>query len=163
MVGFVTFDRNIFDHPFFKRGPMTECEAFMWMISNAAWTDIKHRLGPIMFDVSCGSFVATLRELQSRFMWNSDKIVRTPLKGHEKKNMAISIRVGPKNKSNTHVNICNQDKYQSRGRIKVDDNLNFQKVGKQTYGKTYEGRTTDAVKKQGNNINYYSRSSKFRL
>ena len=116
-----------------------------------------------MFDVSCGSFVATLHELQSRFMWDSDKIVRTPLKGHEKKNMAISVRVGPKNQSNTHVNICNQDKYQSRGRIKVDDNLNFQKVGKQTYGKTYEGRTTDAVKKQGNNINYYSRSSKFRL
>ena len=129
---------------------MTEWEAFMWMISNAAWSDTKHCLGPIMVDVPRGSFVATLRELQSRFMWDSDKRVRTFLKGLAKNDMAVSVRVGSKNHSKTHVTICNYEEYQSRGRTKIDDNFNSQKVEKQTHEKTHDGRTQGTVKHEEN-------------
>lgn len=138
MSGFISIERDIWDHPLFANGEMTEREAFMWMIARAAWADTRHKVGSELVEVKRGSFVTTLRELQGVFMWKSDKRVRTFLKSLENNDMIGRTTVGTANAPKTHVTICNYEVYQSGGRTKDAP-------------KTHDGRTTDAVKEQGNN------------
>ena len=76
MTGWVAIDRGIFEHTFFSREPMSEREAWVWIITRAAWQDTRHRVGSVIVDVPRGSFMATLREMQHAWMWGSDKRVR---------------------------------------------------------------------------------------
>lgn len=139
MSGFISIERDIWDHPLFANGEMTEREAFMWMIARAAWADTRHKVGSELVEVKRGSFVTTLRELQSVFMWKSDKRVRTFLKSLENNDMIGRTTVGTANAPKTHVTVCNYDLYQSVGRTKDAP-------------RTHGGRTTDAVKEQDNKI-----------
>lgn len=141
MSGFVTIERRLWDHPLFTPAPMTEREAWMWMIAQAAWAETRHRVGSELVTVPRGSFMATLREMQSAFMWGSDKRVRTFLKMLEKEGMIGRTTLGAKNAPKTQISICNYDEYQSRGRTKD---------APKTQDRTHHGRTTDAVKEQGN-------------
>lgn len=144
MTGFITIERKLWDHPLFKPEPMTEREAWMWMIAQAAWAGTRHRVGGELLDVPRGSFMATLRDMQGVFMWGSDKRVRTFLKKLEKDGMIGRTTVGTKNAPKTHVTICNYDEYQTIGRTKD---------APETHERTHHGRTTDAVKKPSNHIN----------
>ena len=84
MSGFITVERKIWKNPVFSDAEMTEREAFIWMVSNAAWSETTHLVGSELFPVQRGSFMETLRGLQSVFMWKSDKRVRGYLKKLEK-------------------------------------------------------------------------------
>ena len=139
MTGFITIERDLWDHPLFKREPMTEREAWIWMISQAAYAGTQHRVGAEVVAVERGSFMVTLRELQSQFMWQSDKRVRNFLQKLENHGMLTVLTLGKRNARKTHVSICNYDEYQSGGRSK-------------DAAKTHRGRTGDAVKKQGNKV-----------
>lgn len=139
MSGFITLDRALWDHPIFAKSPMTELEAFAWMVKTAAWADTKHRIGVDLVDVLRGSFMITLREMQAAFMWQSDKKVRNFLKKLENHGIISVLTVGKRNARKTHVTICNYEDYQSPGRSK-------------DAAKTHRGRTGDAVKKQDNKI-----------
>ena len=143
MSGFITIERKLWDHPLFTPAPMTEREAWMWMIAQAAWAETRHRVGSEMVTVPRGSFMATLREMQSVFMWGSDKRVRTFLKTLEKEGMIGRTTLGAKNAPKTQISICNYEEYQTRGRTKD---------APKTQDETHHGRTTDAVKKQGNKV-----------
>ncbi|SEN50760.1 hypothetical protein SAMN04489859_1008101 [Paracoccus alcaliphilus] len=138
MAGFITIERDLWDHPLFKRSEMTEREAWMWMLAQSAWDDTRHRVGSEMIEVPRGSFVTTLREMQSVFMWRSDKRVRTFLTVLEREGMIGRTTVGSANAPKTHVTICNYDKYQIDGRTKDAPG-------------THRGRAEDAVKKEYNN------------
>ena len=116
MSGFISIERSIWDHPFFGKEPMSRREAWMWMLAQAAWKDTQHRVSGTLFDVPRGSFMATLREMQSAFGWQSDKKVRSFLKALEGADMIGRKTVGPRNSNKTHVTICNYDEYQSSGR-----------------------------------------------
>ena len=144
MSGFITIERKLWDHPLFTPAPMTEREAWVWMIAQAAWAETRHRVGSEMVTVPRGSFMATLREMQGVFMWGSDKKVRTFLKTLEKEGMIGRTTLGAKNAQKTQVSIRNYEEYQSRGRTKD---------APKTQGGTHHGRTTDAVKNHTNHIN----------
>lgn len=118
MSGWVRVQRDVFDHDFFAKEPMSEREAWLWMLAKAAWDNTRHRVGSQMVDVPRGSFMVTLRELQSVFMWRSDTKVRNFLKRLEAERMIERTTCGPKNAPKTHVTICNYDEYQSRERTK---------------------------------------------
>ena len=118
---------------------MSEREAWIWMISKAAWAGTSHRVGCDMVDVPRGSFMETLRNMQSMFMWGSDKKVRNFLKKLENHEMIAVLSVGKRNARKTHVTIHNYEEYQSGGRSK-------------DAAKTHGGRSGDAVKKQGNKV-----------
>jgi len=133
MSGFITIERSLWDHPIFARAPMTEREAWIWMIGQAAWAETQHFVGGKSVKIERGSFVLTLREMQSKLMWASDKRVRNYLKKLENCCMIAVQILAEGNAKKTHVTICNYDEYQSKGRSK-DAN------GTQT------GRKRDAVK-----------------
>lgn len=136
MSGFITVERSVWKHPIFKASEMSEREAWIWMISKAAWSDTKHAVGAEVHEVERGSFITTLREMQSAWMWGSDKRVRTFLRKLEKNGMLRVHTKGERNARKTHVTICNYDEYQSSGRTT-------------DAAKTHDGRTTDAVKNKG--------------
>lgn len=138
MTGFIAVDRSVWDHPLFTPSEMSEREAWLWMLSRAAWVETQHRVGNRLVSVPRGSFMATLREMQSAFMWRSDKRVRTFLAMLEKDGMIGRTTIGAANAQKTHITICNYDKFQTVGRTKDAP-------------KTHDGRTADAVKEQENN------------
>lgn len=139
MSGWIRVERNLFDsHPFFDKEPMSEREAWVWMIAKAAWEDTRHKVGKVMLDVPRGSFMVTLREMQSAFMWRSDTRVRNFLKRLEAEGMIERTAVGSRNAPKTHVTVCNYNEYQSSERTKASP-------------KTHRERTKNAVKKQENN------------
>ncbi len=118
MTGWISVERNIFEHTFFAREPMSEREAWLWMLSQAAWQDTQHRVGGAMVDVPRGSFMTTLREMQAVFMWRSDSRVRNFLKRLEAERMTERTVCGSRNAPKTHVTICNYNEYQQRERTK---------------------------------------------
>lgn len=113
MTGWIRVERKVFTDEFFAREPMSEREAWMWMIAKAAWEDTTHRVGGQVLPVSRGSFMVTLREMQSAFGWRSDTKVRNFLKRLEEERMAERTTCGPRNAPKTHVTICKYDEYQS--------------------------------------------------
>lgn len=137
MSGFITIQRDLWEHELFADGEMTEREAWVWMIAQAAWKDTEHRVGSAVKSVPRGGFMTTLRGLQKAFKWKSDKRVRTFLNMLENEEMIGRTVVGQRNAPKTHVTICNYDEYQTAGRTKDAP-------------KTHRGRTKDAVKEQGN-------------
>ena len=136
MSGFIAVDRSIWKHAIFAPAPMTEREAFIWMIARAAWSDTTHLIGANLAEIKRGSFAATLREMQSAFMWASDKKVRNYMKKLENHGIIAVQTLGESRSKKTHITICNYDEYQSSGRTKDEQG-------------THERRTKDAVK---NNI-----------
>ena len=137
--GFVTIERDLWDHELFADGEMTEREAWMYMIAQAAWKNTEHRVGKSMTSVPRGSFMVTLRGLQKAFKWKSDKRVRNFLTMLENEEMIGRTVVGQRNAPKTHVTIRNYNEYQKAGRTKDAP-------------KTHRGRTKDAVKEQRNKI-----------
>ena len=126
--------RDLFDHGFFAREPMSEREAWVWMIARAAWKETRHRIGSEMVNVPRGSFFCTLRELQQAWGWGSDKRVRTFLKRLENERMVDASTDAKK----TQITICNYD--------------DFQDIGRNADASQAEnGRSADALKEQVNN------------
>lgn len=134
MSGWIAISRDLFAHEFFAREPMSEREAWVWMIAKAAWKETRHRIGGGVVDVPRGAFFCTLRELQHAWGWGSDKRVRTFLKRLENERMIDASTDTGK----TQISICNYEQYQEAGRspdASQDEN----------------GRSRDALKEQVNN------------
>ena len=139
MTGWVRVSRAIFEHELFAQEPMSEREAWLWLVAKAAWKDTQHRVGGVVHDVPRGSLFATLRELQAAWKWGSDGRVRRFLDLLE--NQRMIQRSGDAGK--TRITICNYSKFQDAER--TDDAA----VTVQT---TQPRRTDDALKEQGNKI-----------
>lgn len=108
-VGWISVERAIFDHDFFATEPMSEREAFIWMIARAAYKDTRHRVGSRMMDVSRGTFYATHREMQRIWRWKSHYRVQKFLVRLEGEGM-IEATAGP---GKSHITICNYGDYQT--------------------------------------------------
>lgn len=132
MSGWIAISRDLFEHDFFAREPMSEREAWVWMLAKAAWKDTTHRIGSDMVPVPRGSFFCTLRELQSAWGWASDKRVRTFLKRTQEGRMADASAAHGK----THITICNYNQYQNDGRSED---------ASETQGRTQNGRTKETT------------------
>jgi hypothetical protein len=133
MSRWVRTDCEILSHPLFKPEPFTEREAWLWLITRAAWKDTHHRVGAEMVSVPRGSLFVTLRELQTAWKWVSDKRVRSFLNMLEKNAM---IGRGA-DAGKTHITICNYSKYQDAGQGEDED---------MDATRTQAGRKQDALK-----------------
>ncbi len=134
MSGWIAISRDLFEHGFFAREPMSEREAWVWMIARAAWKETRHRIGAEMVNVPRGSFFCTLRELQQAWGWKSDKRVRTFIKRLENERMVDASTDAKK----TQITICNYDDFQDIGR-------------NADASQSENGRAADALKEQVNN------------
>lgn len=134
---------DIFEHEFFATAePFSEREAWLWLISNAAWKDTQHRIGNEMVDVPAGSLFVTLRGLQSAWRWKSDKRVRSFISRLENGRMVETKTDAGK----THITICNYTRFQDAGR-------------KEDAARTQAGRSADALKTP---VHQYTNTSSLR-
>jgi hypothetical protein len=108
MSRWVRIDCDIFDHELFDQSELSEREAWIWLITRAAWKDTRHRIGADMVPVPRGSMFATLRQLASAWGWKSDYRVRSFLDSLEKEAMIKRYA----NAGKTQITICNYSKFQ---------------------------------------------------
>lgn len=129
MSRWIRVQTNVFDHELFTAEPLSQREAWLWLIANAAWKETRHRVGNDVLTVPVGSMFYTLRGLQLAWRWGSDKRVRTFLSMLEREGM-----IGTKTDAGkTHISICNYSRYQDAGRTEDASG-------------THGGRSEDALK-----------------
>lgn len=92
-------------------GPMSEAEAWLWLIENAAWKETARRTtqGGVI-KIERGQMHVSLQGLSSAWNW-SIKRVRCFLERLEKGSMVGT----QKGKGGTLLTICNYSKYQDKG------------------------------------------------
>lgn len=110
MSGYFVVYRAVFEHVDFADEPFTEREAWMWLISEAAWKPKKVRLGSGSVVLERGQVVHSLRFLASRWKW-SVKRVRGFIDRSEKRGRLTKKRAH----DGSILTICNYDKYQLQG------------------------------------------------
>lgn len=105
--GVFAVDRGIFDHPIFAPEPYTEREAWLWMLSAAAWADKRVRVGKAMLDLKRGQLAFATRFLAGKWRWAHTKVVRF-LNRLKSDTMIATLAT----REATLITICNYDQYQ---------------------------------------------------
>lgn len=100
---------DIMNHELFADTPYSEREAWIWIITRAAWKDTSHRVGSTMLEVKRGTFFCTIRQLQDAWKWRSTRQVHQFLELLKSQNMIETETETGK----TLLSVCNYDKYQS--------------------------------------------------
>src|SRR6185312_6158332 len=105
--GVFAVDRGIFDHPMFAPEPYTEREAWLWMLSAAAWSDKRIRVSKSMIELKRGQLAFATRFLAVKWQWSHSKVVRF-LKRLEIDTMIRTLAT----RESTLITICNYNEYQ---------------------------------------------------
>lgn len=106
--GFVAIDRGVWDHPLFADEKFSEREAWLWLLSSAAWADKRIRVGKTVIDLKRGQLAFATRFLAQKWKWAHSKVVRFL---NKLKNDTM-VTTEP-TRDATLITICNYDKYQS--------------------------------------------------
>jgi hypothetical protein len=104
--GVFAVDRGIWDHSMFAREPFTEREAWLWMVSSAAWAAKRVRVGRAQIELQRGQLAFATRFLAEKWKWAHSKVVRF-LKRLEIDTMVSTSAT----REATLITICNYDKY----------------------------------------------------
>lgn len=107
--GFVWIQRGFLDHPIFAKEPLTEREAFLWMITEAAWKPRRTRVHHTAVMLERGQLAHSTRFMAAAWQWSEARVRRYLNR--------LKIDAMVKVESDAHatrVTICNYDKYQSK-------------------------------------------------
>lgn len=105
--GVFAFDRGIWDHPSFAHEPLTEREAWAWLIGEASFKARTKRIGSVVLDLKRGQVAASLRFMADKWQWSEPRVRRFLKRLKTDAMIDASTDAGI-----TVVNICNYDKYQ---------------------------------------------------
>lgn len=108
--GVFAVSRAVFDHPAFAKEPFTEREAWLYLISEAAWRPVTIRVGGVQVDLQRGQCAHSIRYLADRWKWSKSRVDR--FLGRLKIGTMIGTQAGH---GVTVVTICNYDDYQVVG------------------------------------------------
>lgn len=105
--GVFAVDRGIFSDPDFAPEPFTEREAFLWLVSEAAWKPHTRRQGRAMIKLERGQLCHAVRFMADIWKWSKSRVDRflTRLKNRD----MIKINSGTKI---SIISICNYEIYQ---------------------------------------------------
>lgn len=124
--GVFAVDRGIFDHPLFAPEPYTEREAWLWLISAAAWKAKRVRVGRTMVDLTRGQLAFSERFFAQKWQW-AKTTVRRFLARIKSEAMILTQKSGPQNGPEadrfcTIITICNYERYAFDGSAKGPQN-----------------------------------------
>lgn len=105
--GVFAVDRGIWDHPIFADEPLTEREAWQWLISEAAFRSRKKRVGDTVFDLRRGQLVASIRFMGEAWQWDKSKVSRFLKKLKSEAMIETQARHDA-----TVITVCKYDVYQ---------------------------------------------------
>jgi hypothetical protein len=107
--GYIALARGWFEHDFFVKEPLTEREAFIWLIFEAAWKPTRVRRNDSMVSLGRGELAHALEFMRAAWRWQSKSRVVRFLARLEAEQM---IERKPLRDA-THITICNYEKYQN--------------------------------------------------
>lgn len=105
--GVFAVDRGIWDHPIFRRQPFSEREAFIWLVSAAAYKPRRVRVGSAVIELDRGQLAHSLRHLAGLWMWPEPNVRR-----FLKRLKSDAMIDADSDAGATRVTICNYDRYQ---------------------------------------------------
>ena len=108
MAGTVRISRDIFGHECFADEPLTEREAWVWLIMEAAWKPHTRRVGDYIVDVDRGQVAASVRFMASAWKWTPAKVQR-----FTKRLIRLGMISAKTDTGVSVVTICNYDEYQA--------------------------------------------------
>lgn len=105
--GYIFLSRGALEHEFFRRQEYSEFEAWVWLLTEAAWKPRSRRLGEFVVDLERGQLVASVRHMAEVWTWSKGKVERymgrlkteTMVRTHTETGITI-------------ITICNYGKYQ---------------------------------------------------
>jgi hypothetical protein len=105
--GVFAVDRGIWNHPSFANEPLSEREAWVWLIGEAAFKTRTRRIGSVAIELSRGQVAASLRFMADKWQWSEPRVRRflKRLKTDAMIDAATDAGV-------TVITICNYTKYQ---------------------------------------------------
>ncbi|MCP3393392.1 hypothetical protein NLM27_32055 [Bradyrhizobium sp. CCGB12] len=70
-------DRGVFDHPkFLHDEPLSRLEAWLWLLSRAAWRPIRLRISGRVIELRRGQLAASTRYMADRWRWKEPRVRR---------------------------------------------------------------------------------------
>lgn len=135
MSGHFKISREVWDHPAFKAGEMTQREAFFWIVSEAAWKPHTRRIGAAVVELDRGQLAASTRYMAKMFQWTEARVRR-----YLKMLAEWQIIDAASDAGVTVITVCNYDRYQ--GERRTSDAPSDAEA-------TQHRRTSDAKEKAG--------------
>jgi hypothetical protein len=74
--GVFAVDRGIWDHPIFANEPLTEREAWIWLIGEAAFKPHRRRVGIHQVELARGQVAASTRFMADKWGWSEPRVRR---------------------------------------------------------------------------------------
>jgi hypothetical protein len=111
--GVFAVDRGVFVHDCFADEPFTEREAWVWLISEAAWKPRGRRIGNITVSLERGQLAASVRFIAEKWKWSKSAVDRF-LERLKKRDMIETA-------SGTGINIITICKYDEYQRVSLPD------------------------------------------
>ena len=106
--GVFAVDRAIWDHDYLvDSAPFSRREAWLWLVSEAAWKPHRRRIAGNTFNLTRGQVAASTRFIASKWRWSEPK-VRRFLKGLISEGMVDANT----DAGMTVITVCNYDAYQ---------------------------------------------------
>jgi hypothetical protein len=105
--GVFAVDRGIWAHPLFAEEKFSEREAFLWLVSEAAFRPRRVRVGASFIDLKRGQLAHSLRFMADKWQWPEPRVRR--FLGRLKNDAVI---VADSDAGQTRITICNYDAYQ---------------------------------------------------
>jgi hypothetical protein len=118
VTGHINVARSIFEHPMFHdEKPLSRMEAFLWLISSAAWQPlqvmVRNGRSRQLVNLERGQLTYSRSFLRTAWRWTSDKTVRTFLAQLKREGM-IDVKTG---QLQTVISICNYGAFQYGGNL----------------------------------------------
>lgn len=111
MTGFFAVSRDFWADTAFRDEPMSEREAFLWLISKAAFRDRDFDINGKTVHLKRGQCAGSLRYLASVFKWSEGR-VRRYLKRLKTRQMIDTPIDAARDAGLTVITLCNYEKYQ---------------------------------------------------
>lgn len=100
--------RGIWDHPEFAPSEFSEREAFLWLVSEAAWKPRTARAGRVVVDLDRGQLCASVRFIAAAWGWSKSRVDRFLKRLENRDMLTTSSGTGQ-----LVITLCNYDKFQS--------------------------------------------------
>ncbi|MCC8956146.1 hypothetical protein H8B02_22755 [Bradyrhizobium sp. Pear77] len=105
--GVFAIDRGIWDHPTFANEPLTEREAWIWLIGEASFKARTRRIGSAVIELKRGQLAASLRFMAEKWGWTDSRVRRFL------ERLKIDSMIGTATDAGvTVVTVSNYNKYQ---------------------------------------------------
>lgn len=114
--GTVNIARSIWDDAAFKDEPMTEREAFVWLIMEASWKPRERRVGRIVVALDRGELASSVRFMADAWGWSKSRVSRFLARLRDRDMIENRDTSGTVNGTPISViRVCNYDEYQAGG------------------------------------------------